>query len=326
MIQTIEENMQHTIDTYTDFLVSKGRKSSTVRRYTYDIWGCFHYLLKEKSEFHSHIWESFTTTDYENYFFMLVHELHYSDKTLHRVRVALNQFLLFLVDTEEILTNPIENIELAVIPDRKLLPTHFLSDTEQSKLIRILTSEDGLTDKQLKSRTLLFDRNLSIVHLMLHFGLTLKEIVSIKMNHIHFEQNTITIPPKRKMILSNEDKQILYAYYQMIPTPVRPDYHSDEPFFVAFDYNRGTFRWVYETDSPKALTEISIQKMIRLEVARAGLRKGISAQYLRNTYILQLINEQMNPEQIMYQAGLTSKLALQRYIDFYYAQKEVDQN
>lgn len=324
MTVTVESQMQVAIDKYIEFLTIKGRKNSTIKRYTYDILGCYHYLLKEKKELSSNIWKDFTSEDYNTYFSMLNSELHYSDKTIHRIHVALNKFLSFLVEINEIETHPLSSIEITKQPDRKLLATHFISIAEQEKLINILTSEKGLTEKQLKSRPLLFERNLSIVHLMLYFGLTLKEIVSIQMNHIHFEQNVISIPPNRKIILSNDDKQILYSYYQKIPIPVRPDYHSEDPFFVAFDYNRGTFRWVYETNSPKALTEISVQKMIRLEVARAGLRKGISAQYLRNTYILSLIEGGIDFDQIMYQSGLTSKLALKRYIHFYQAQKEVD--
>lgn len=319
----VESQLQLTIDKYSDYLSLNGRKSSTLKRYKYDILSCYHYLLKQKIEMQSNIWVSFTTTDYEDFFTMLFSELHYSDKTIHRIHVALNKFLNYLVDINEIEFNPVSSIEITKQPDRKLSQTHFISKDEQEKLIQILTSKENLTEKQLKSRPLLFERNLSIVHLMLHFGLTLKEIVSIQMNDIHFEQNSITIPSKRNLSLSKVDKEILYSYYHNIPEPVRPNYHSTDPFFVAFDYNRGTYRWVYETDSPKALTEISIQKMIRLEVKRAGLRKGISAQYLRNTYILNLIETTNDLEQLMYHTGLTSKLALKRYLDFYYNWKSI---
>lgn len=324
MIHTFESEIQIVIDNYTEYLQIKGRKSSTVKRYTYDITGCLHFILKEKKEFQSPVWENFHSNDFENYFSMLKNELHYSDKSLHRINIALNKFFHYLVETGIITSSPMAQIVVTEQPDRQLLSTHFLSNIEKDKLLTILTSKKGLTEKQLKYRHLLIERNQSIVHLMLYFGLTLKEIVSIKMNHIHFEQNTIMIPNKKILVLSNEDKKLLFSYYQRIPEPVRPNYHSDDPFFISFDFNRGTFKWVYETESPKALTEISVQKMIRLEVARAGIRKGISAQNLRNTYILYLIESGLDSKQIMYQSGLTSKLALQRYINFHTLQKEVD--
>lgn len=320
----IESQLQIILNNYIDYLTLNNRKPSTIKRYKYDILGCFRYLFKEKEAFQINLWESFYPEDFEAYFTSLSTDLNYSDKTIHRIYVAVNKFIAFLILNDELKVNPLRSIHITEQPDRKLLSDHFITASEQERLIYILTSKDDLTEKQLKYRSLLFERNHSIVHLMLHFGLTLKEIVSIRMNHIHFEQNTINISTNRKIILSNDDKIILYSYYQKIPEPVRPDYHSDDPFFVAFDYNRGTYRWVYETNSPKALTEISIQKMIRLEVKRAGLRKGISAQYLRNTYILQLIEEGLETDQIMYKSGLTSKLALKRYTDFFNTQKEVD--
>ncbi|PEW23477.1 integrase, partial [Bacillus thuringiensis] len=87
--------------------------------------------------------------------------------------------------------------------------------------------------------------------------------------------------------------------------------------FVAFDFTRGTYHWSYEDDAPKFLTEISIQKMIRLEVKRANLRKGVSAQHFRNTYILRCVQGKNAPEHIMQQIGFKSCLSLKRYYDYY---------
>ena len=55
--------------------------------------------------------------------------------------------------------------------------------------------------------------------------------------------------------------------------------------------------------------------MIRLEVARANLRKGISGQHFRNTYILNLIKETPESE-IIKLAGFKSKISLKRYYQY----------
>ncbi len=303
---------------YSAFLTEKGRKASTIKRYCYDLEDCFHYLTTEKKDFSSNVWATFTSDDYERFFLMLTEERNYSDKTLHRIYVALNKFFAFLVENDKSIENPIPILHLNIHPDRSLTKDDFISLKEQERLFLILKSSEGLSEKQLQARSFLYDRNTSIVKLMLTYGLTLKEIVSLRMNDIHFEQNIIDIhgTGKRVISLSPEDKQILYAYYKIIPEPVRPAYHSEDPFFVAFDFNRNTYRWVYETDSPKALTEIAVQKMIRLEVARAGLRKGICAQHFRNTFILHLIQQQCSEEIMMQRAGLTSKISLKRYFEF----------
>lgn len=117
--------------------------------------------------------------------------------------------------------------------------------------------------------------------------------------------------------MKEEDKLYLYNYYKTIPEPVRPKYHSNDPLFVAFDFTRGTYHWSYEEDAPKFLTAISIQKMIRLEVKRANLRKGISAQYFRNTFILRNIQGNTPPDQVMQQIGFKSDLSLKRYYDYH---------
>ena len=159
----------------------------------------------------------------------------------------------------------------------------------------LLVCEDSLTLTVISSNSALaygiremlvlplMNRNISIVHLLIHNGLSLQELVGLQMKHVHFENNTISVPGivgiERKILLTEEDKKHLFNYYKIIPEPVRPRYHSNDPLFVAFDFTRKTYHWSYENDAPKALTEIAVQKMIRIEVKRANLRKGISAQY-----------------------------------------------
>ncbi len=103
------------------------------------------------------------------------------------------------------------------------------------------------------------DRNIAILNLLIDYGLSLQELTALTMHHVHFETNTLSIPAtagvERTITLTHEDKKQLYTYYKSIPEPVRPKYHSNDPLFVAFDFNRGTYRWVYENDAPKGLTE-----------------------------------------------------------------------
>lgn len=161
------------------------------------------------------------------------------------------------------------------------------------------------------------ERNVAIVTLLLDYGLSLKELVSLWMIHVHFENNALSIPDdskvNRSIHLKEEDTLHLYKYYKGIPEPVRPKYHSNDSLFIAFDFTRGTYHWNYDNDAPKFLTEISIQKMIRLEVKRANLRKGISAQHFRNTFIFRGIQENTSVEQVIYQMRFNSNLFLKRY-------------
>jgi len=314
------DELLDTIRTFAAYLTSKGRKQSTIKRYMYDIEDFIHWLEKNEKASSNNIWASLCTKDYENYFFELKTIRHYSEKTIHRVFIVLNRLYQFFQLSNPGMINPLKEMEMVIQPDRALRTSDFITEQEEHRLKKILSSLEHLSEKQLPARSLLIDRNISIITLLLDYGLSLQELISLNMHHVHFETNTLSIPPvsgiARTITLSIQDKKQLYKYYKIIPEPVRPKYHSDDPLFVAFDFNRNTYRWVYENDAPKALTEIAVQKMIRQEVARAGLRKGISGQHFRNTFILRLIEQEVSEQEIIKRVGFKTKLSLKRYYDY----------
>ncbi|PGX96338.1 tyrosine-type recombinase/integrase [Bacillus thuringiensis] len=310
------KEIQHTIEGFSSYLSNKGRKSSTIKRYIYDVESFIQWLHQSKRFTNDTMWESLQKKDFESFFNHLKADRQYSDKTVHRIYIVLNRLYEYLD-----LPSPIEGTTHIDPPNRALRREDFVSFEEEKRLKEVISSLEGLTEKQRSVRPMILERNVSIVILLLDYGLSLKELVSLRMVHVHFENNTLSIPEDAKVNriidLKEEDKLYLYNYYKTIPEPVRPKYHSNDPLFVAFDFTRGTYHWSYEEDAPKFLTEISIQKMIRLEVKRANLRKGISAQHFRNTYILSSIQGINSPEQIMQQVGFKSNLSLKRFYDYY---------
>jgi site-specific recombinase XerD len=309
------KEFQDTVQLFSSFLLDKGRNPSTIKRYAYDIEDFGQWLQESKRHPLHNIWTTLHTEDYEEYFNVLKKQRNYSDKTIHRVYIVLSRLYQYLN-----LPNPMEDMNLIVQPNRALRDEDFISKTEEKRLKYILTSLEGLTEKQSSVRPLLMDRNIAVVHLLINNGLSLQELVGLQMKNVHFENNTISVPGilgiKRTILLTEDDKKILFNYYKTIPKPVRPKYHSNDPLFVAFDFTRKTYHWSYDNDAPKALTEIAVQKMIRLEVERAKLRKGISAQHLRNTFILRLIENEVLEGEIIKQIGFRSKLSLKRYYDY----------
>ncbi|PEL51064.1 integrase [Bacillus toyonensis] len=309
------KEFQDTVQHFSSFLLDKGRKPSTIKRYAYDIEDFGQWLQESKKLPLHNIWTTLNTEDYEEYFNDLKKQRNYSDKTLHRIYIVLSRLYQYLD-----LPNPIEDMNFVIQPNRALRDEDFISKAEEKRLKYILTSLEGLTEKQCSVRSLLMDRNIAVVHLLINNGLSLQELVGLQMKNVHFENNTISVPGilgiKRTILLTEDDKKILFNYYKTISEPVRPRYHCNDPLFVAFDFTRKTYHWSYDNDAPKALTEIAVQKMIRLEVERGNLRKGISAQHLRNTFILRLIENEVLEEEIIKQVGFKSKLSLKRYYDY----------
>ncbi|MEB9552872.1 site-specific integrase [Bacillus cereus] len=307
---------QDIIQGFSSYLLNKERKPSTVKRYIYDIEGFIKWLHLSKRFNKNDVWESLHKKDFEAFFTYLKDDRQYSDKTTHRIYVVLNRLYDYLD-----LPSPIEAFIHIEQPDRKLREEDFISFEEEKRLKEVTASLEGLTEKQRSVRPMILERNMSIISLLLDYGLSLQELVTLQMQHVHFESNTLSLPEDSKINrvvhLEEKHKLYLYNYYKIIPEPVRPKYHSTDPLFIAFDFTRGTYHWSYDDDAPKFLTEISIQKMIRLEVKRATLRKGIAAQHFRNTYILRKIQEGNNPEKIMKHVGFKSNLSLKRYYDYY---------
>ncbi|MFJ1106751.1 tyrosine-type recombinase/integrase [Bacillus albus] len=311
-INNVTRKKQDTIQGFSSYLLNKGRKASTIKRYIYDVESCIQWL-HQSGRFSDEInWDSLYKKDFEAFFNYLIEERQYADKTVHRIYIVLNRLYEYLD-----LPSPIEGVVHIAQPDRALRTEDFISPQEEGRLKKVSASLEGLTEKQRTTRPMILERNLSIIILLLDYGLSLHELVALRMKHVHFENNTLSIPEdtkiNRTIQLKEEDKLHLYHYYKTIPEPVRPRYHSDDPLFVAFHFRLGTYLWSYDNDAPKFLTDMSVQKMIRLEIKRANLRKGISAQHFRNTFILKMIQQQYTAEHIVKQVGYKTDVSLKRY-------------
>ncbi|MEC2531443.1 site-specific integrase, partial [Bacillus cereus] len=317
-INNITRKNQDTIQGFSSYLLNKGRKPSTIKRYIYDVESCIQWLHQSGrfSDSEEMNWESLYKKDFEAFFNYLIEERQYSDKTVHRIYIVRNRLYEYLD-----LPRPIEGVVHIAPPDRALRTEDFISIQEEERLKQVSASLEGLTEKQRTSRPMILERNLSIIILLLDYGLSLHELVALRMKHVHFENNTLSIPEdtkiNRTIQLKEVDKLHLYHYYKTIPEPVRPRYHSDDPLFVAFHFRLGTYLWSYDNDAPKFLTDMSVQKMIRLEIKRANLRKGISAQHFRNTFILKMIQQQYTAEDIVKQVGFKTDVSLKRYYTYY---------
>ncbi|MED2973239.1 phage integrase N-terminal SAM-like domain-containing protein [Fictibacillus sp. B-59209] len=305
---------------YLETLEKKGRQESTIRRYFYDLNDFLAWMRVVKEEDSFSVFQSLRTEDYQSYFDFLIHERNYSLRTLRRVLTVLKQLVQFQITIGKLAYNPVNGVDLGIGEETEFTDDDFISSEELDKLFEVIKSYEGLTENQQKYRHLLISRNLSIVILLSRYGLTLLELTSLKMRHINFTKGIIQVPSEtslpRKIKIEREDQAFLYSYYETIPAAVRPAWYSNDSFFAAFDYQRGTYRWVYKTNSPKPLTEIAVQKMIRLEVKRSGLRKGISAQHMRRTCILRELQTEKEPEQIKEKFGFKSSLSLERYYKY----------
>jgi site-specific recombinase XerD len=314
----MSDSMPVFVEEYLDSLHEKGRKPTTIKRYRYDLLDFLHWYEQNGSTLTYQRWASLTDLDITDFFDELIQQRSYKIRTTRRIYSVLQQLARFYIKKGQLQTHAILHYSQPELILTPLKRSEWLSEKEADRLLSIVRSYEGLTDNQMKGRPMLIDRNEFMVHLFLHYGCSLHEVASLTTSDVRFERNELRIRSEkgvsRIVRLSPEHKQLAYTYFKQIPEPVRPRLFSTDFFFVAFDFQRGTYRWSYEEDQPKRLTEIAIQKMIRTEVERAGLRKGHSAQQLRHTFILRMLMKGFDPFTLQQQLGLKSALSFNRYL------------
>lgn len=310
---------------YLSHLESKGRQLSTLKRYSYDLEDFFKWKkARDGKELSFEEWRQLDMKEYHLYFDVLKNEKRYSDRTLHRIFTVLRRMAIYYNSINKNATIPEINVKLIDAQGKKLTKYDFVSEEEFKRLERRIQSLEGLSNRQIKKRPLVVERNLSIVYMMYYEGLTLQEVVSLDMKDINFVKGIIKVNSQtsnsREIQIPKWRKNIYYAYYNKIPEAVRPRMHSGECFFCAFHFNLGTYHYVFneslEPLYPKRISEIGLQRMLQKEVARAGLRKGLAPQHFRNTAILKAIMEGKSNEEIMKQFGFKLELSLKRYVDY----------
>jgi site-specific recombinase XerD len=306
-------------DTFISHLQNKGRKKSTIKRYHYDLLDFFAWLRVMKNSDDTYVIQNVSTELLRDYFLFLSEQREYSTTTSKRVFTVIKSLFQFLQSQRLIKVNPFSGFEKDLKDDTNFQEEDFITEEEFQKLLQTLSSYEGLTEKQQKYRHLLIKRNEAILSLLYHYGLSLQELTNIEMKHVNFTRQQLTVIGKtevRHLPLTDFTRQLMYEYKENIPVAIRPNQYSSDRFFIAFDYQRGTYRFDYSNYEPKPLTVIAIQKMLRQEIRRSGIRKGISSHHLRRTAILNFLASGNTDEEVQMWFGLKSHLTLQRYDNY----------
>lgn len=164
-------NLEETLEAFSNYLTEKGRKHSTIQRYSYDIKDFFKWLEINDILFHIKSWSELSPEDYHAYFSELEDKRKYSQKTRHRIWVVLKKLNMFLG-----IDNPLDDFHLSLIPDQSLSNKDFITEAEEKHLKQTILSTKGLTERQAKYRPLIMDRNACIINLVVNMGFLCKSL------------------------------------------------------------------------------------------------------------------------------------------------------
>lgn len=302
--------MPHTklIDEYSLYMLRLGRKQSTINNYRYELALFLKWLQSHQDVSYENL-KALTSNDIQTYLDSLSSNSKYASASLKQKYTCIKSFLEYYK----------AQIDINKEPPSKLKESNFPTDQDIKRLLSTMQSLEGLSEYQANGRQYIIKRNMLWVHLMLSYGLSINDIVTLSMNDINFGTGIIkpgketAIP--RQVELSKEDQQLLFTYYKEIPEVLRPRQHTSDSLFVAFDFARLTFRWNYKTDSPQPLSKRSIQDMLKKESKRANI--NVIPSTLRNRFILNSLRDGVQPQEIKSMLGLKSTKTLYPYIDFY---------
>ncbi|WP_018922469.1 tyrosine-type recombinase/integrase [Salsuginibacillus kocurii] len=301
-------------------LEANDKQPGTIRRYAYDLADFYHFLDSASYKEAENSPKLLDGRETEHFFTHIKNVRSYELRTLKRIHTVLNQYFLFLKTRNELSTDPLQEIALDESVWNTIKESDLLTDRETKRLFDSIKDDAGLNERQQAVRPLLAPRNQIILRLFRYYGFSLQEVSTLQRQDVNLGQKTVhlhrTQTPERTIQLSKTHNAELNDYLTRIPEPVRPRPDREDPLFVAFDFQRQTYRWSYENDMPKQLSEVAIQKMIRQEMKRATIRKGLTAKHLRHTYIVEALLKGEDPEQVKDNVGMTSMLAMERYFTY----------
>jgi integrase len=297
------------ITDYIVFLNESDKKQSSIKICNHDLSAFFKWVEKNKPHLSGESWVNLKRNDYFEYFTYLRGK-NLSEANLRRIAAHLNGVLRFYGLDNKVGTFRGKREKL--ILDSKDL----ITDHDAKILLSSILSTKGLSDTQLQMHHYLSYRNLSIITLMINYGLTLSEVRSINIQDINFSQNTLEIvkeKEKRIIKLSPEDKKILYKYFTDIPVLLRPKEYTNEPFFLAFSPKRLVYWYDNASNRPRRISKVTISRLIENEVKRSGIKHAARANHFRNSCILKKMKLGWSNQKIFDYFGLKSRQALTRF-------------
>jgi site-specific recombinase XerD len=183
-------------------------------------------------------------------------------KTQNYYLIALRAFLKFLRKRDIAGLSP-EKIELAKVPDRSL---DLLTSTE---LQRLFQATEGTDEKSLRDK--------AILETLFSTGLRVSELCALN-SDIDLARDELSVRGKgdkvRVVFLSDDCKNAIRAYLK-----ARKD--MEEALFVTAPLNK---------TAPTRLTPRSVERMIKVYAAKAGITKKVTPHVMRHSFATDLLS------------------------------------
>lgn len=192
-----------------------------------------------------------------------------SESGRKRKLCSLRRFFKYLYNEELIKENIVSKIETPRIPEKPIIR---LDDNEIINIIQVVSSGEGLTDRQKVFHARDKYRDIAIIVLFLTTGIRKSELIGLNIGDINFSDNSFVITRKggKSTILYFGDltKKTLEDYLETRKNTIT--YSSDMPLFI--------------TSSEKRISPDAVENLVKKYAKISAPLKKISPHKLRSTY------------------------------------------
>jgi len=230
---------------------------------------------------------------------LALHRRKLSIKTLNYYMIALRSFLKYLSKTDVESLVP-EKIELADTPDREI---KFL---EEEELKRLLETNTGKNDKELRDR--------AILEVLFSTGVRVSELVALNRDQINLERGEFSVLGKggkaRVVFLSDSAVEWLDKYF-------KTRFDEDEAAFVKI--KNAKLKMENGESKPETkksggrLTARQVQRIVQDAAKKAGLVKQVTPHVLRHSYATDLLRAGADLRSVQSLLGHSSVTTTQVY-------------
>ena len=231
--QSLNDQLRIMLTELPDFVstfvysLSNNNTALTKLEYSRDIKFFLEFLSNCTAEYSEKPIKEFTLDDLENVPVLRVNEYltylkgekgkdnEHKATTIKRRRASISSMYNFFIKNEKLTRNPVSATESVKLPDK---PVIFLTNEEQNRLLDVIRSGEGLSDKAKKQHAIYESRDIAMFILMLDTGLRVSELLSSDIKDYDFDAHSVVVTRKggdvQEVYYSDECGYYLTDYFE----------------------------------------------------------------------------------------------------------------
>ena len=278
VINELLNGMPDFIDDYYDHLVARGRSTTTIKSYLYEVNVFLRFMatVTKKDSVRDIIvtdLDLIRLPQIEKYIALSESGSPLKNTAKRRRLSVIKSIYKYFFATEAILTNPVIQLEGARLEEKEVIK---LNENQVNALIECIVNQSGVKEHSKAYSEKLVYRDLAIVMVLLGTGMRVSELVGLNLNDFDL---TTPDDPCFHIIRKGSDEDVVY-FVPAVKSAVS-DYIADTRPLLADSEDETA---LFLSTQHKRMGVSSVEKMVKKYCSAAGLPSNISPHKLRATF------------------------------------------